>query len=181
MNISFARHGETAWNAEGRLMGSRFDEVLSEKGHSQAQELARAVRTDFEVLIATPLKRALQTAEYVKVLYKLPLEIYPEFSEFDAGLVSGMKFENLDAFTQGKLTLEKIQKGQVMGFEEFGGESTEDVTKRVLKGLERLKNSYAGKKVLVVTHVGILRILYRIAGKNVPDNIPNASVVELEL
>jgi len=181
MLISFARHGQTNWNVEGKLMGSRFDEPLNEEGHRQAQELSRAARTDFEVLIASPLKRAQQTAEYIKAIYGIPIEIYEEFREFDAGLLSGMKFDNIAEFTGGKLSKEKIQDGPGVGFEEFGGESVEAVRERVLKGIARIKSEHADKRVLVVTHIGVLRILYRLAGREISGRIQNASVIELDL
>ena len=61
----FLRHGETLWNAEGRLCG-RTDVALSDTGRQQAQLLARRVqRILIDVLYASPLKRALETARII--------------------------------------------------------------------------------------------------------------------
>ena len=62
MKLYIARHGETAWNAENRVSG-RTDVPLTERGLQQAQELAKnAMGKGIEVIIASPLLRARQSA-----------------------------------------------------------------------------------------------------------------------
>ncbi len=181
MNIFFARHGETAMNAEKRMMGSRFDDGLNDEGDRQALELARSLEKDFQVLVSSPLKRALQTAEYIQKILNVPIEVFDEFKEFDGGLLSGMKWDKISELTGGKLSLEKIRSVHEFDFSEFGGESIETLRSRLGAGLDRLKNLHAGKKVLVVTHAGILRALYKRADKPLAERFGNASIVELEL
>ena len=63
MRLLLARHGETAWNAEGRYQGQE-DIPLSPVGEAQARALGvrlREVRIDRAV--ASPLARASRTAE----------------------------------------------------------------------------------------------------------------------
>ncbi|UHQ18164.1 histidine phosphatase family protein [Lysobacter sp. KIS68-7] len=63
MKILLARHGETAWNAEGRYQGQE-DIPLSEVGESQARALGERLRhVHIDKAVASPLKRALRTAE----------------------------------------------------------------------------------------------------------------------
>jgi probable phosphoglycerate mutase len=63
MRILLARHGETAWNAEGRYQGQE-DIPLSPTGESQARALGQRLRgVRIERAIASPLCRALRTAE----------------------------------------------------------------------------------------------------------------------
>jgi probable phosphoglycerate mutase len=63
MRILLARHGETAWNAEGRYQGQE-DIALSPVGEEQARALGERLRdVRIDRAVASPLKRALRTAE----------------------------------------------------------------------------------------------------------------------
>ena len=63
MRILLARHGETAWNAEGRYQGQE-DIALSPVGEAQARSLGERLRhVHIDRAVASPLQRALRTAE----------------------------------------------------------------------------------------------------------------------
>ena len=63
MRILLARHGETAWNAEGRYQGQE-DIPLSAVGEAQARALGERLRhVHIDRAVASPLQRALRTAE----------------------------------------------------------------------------------------------------------------------
>ena len=63
MKILLARHGETAWNAEGRYQGQE-DIALSPVGEAQARALGERLRdVRIDRAVASPLKRAFRTAE----------------------------------------------------------------------------------------------------------------------
>jgi phosphoserine phosphatase len=63
MKLILARHGETTWNAEGRYQGQE-DIPLSEVGEAQARALGERLRhVHIDRAVASPLKRALRTAE----------------------------------------------------------------------------------------------------------------------
>lgn len=80
MNILLVRHGETAWNREGRYQG-RTDIPLSPDGESQVAALgARLARVPIAVAVSSPLTRARRTAEVVLGARGTPLDL-------DAGLV----------------------------------------------------------------------------------------------
>lgn len=162
-------------------MGARFDESLNEEGHRQAQELARGLEKDFNVLISSPLKRAQETAGYISALSGLPINVWPEFIERDGGLLSGMKWENIKEYTLGELTLQKLQATYEIDFSEHGGESKEAVRARLTKGIQRVRDEYGGSKVLIVTHAGVLRVICSLFGKVLPTTIGNTSVHEFEI
>ena len=62
-SILLARHGETAWNAEGRYQGQE-DIPLSPVGEAQARALGERLRdVHIDRAVASPLTRALRTAE----------------------------------------------------------------------------------------------------------------------
>jgi probable phosphoglycerate mutase len=80
MNILLVRHGETAWNREGRYQG-RTDIPLSEHGQAQVQRLGDRLRNvPIAAAIASPLSRAKTTAEAILAGRSLTLEL-------DAGLL----------------------------------------------------------------------------------------------
>ncbi|HET6434120.1 MAG TPA: histidine phosphatase family protein [Xanthomonadaceae bacterium] len=63
MRILLARHGETAWNAEGRYQG-QTDIPLSATGEAQARALGERLRdVRIDRAVASPLARARRTAE----------------------------------------------------------------------------------------------------------------------
>ncbi len=65
MKIVLARHGETDWNRNGRLMGRR-DVVLNEHGREQAKDLREKLSNmNFDCCFSSPLTRARETAEIV--------------------------------------------------------------------------------------------------------------------
>ncbi|MCZ8310600.1 MAG: histidine phosphatase family protein [Magnetospirillum sp.] len=75
----FLRHGETDWNRQGLLQGSR-DIPLNDTGLAQAQSAASALRNvEIATIVASPLLRARRTAEIVaasrglEIVYELGL------------------------------------------------------------------------------------------------------------
>ena len=64
--VVLVRHGQSTWNAEGRIQGSTDHSVLTEKGKEQARVSGEMLAQDrFDTLIHSPLARAAETAEIV--------------------------------------------------------------------------------------------------------------------
>jgi broad specificity phosphatase PhoE len=85
MNLLLVRHGETAWNREGRYQG-RTDIPLSEVGQAQVQALAaRLAHLPIRVAMASPLARARDTATAILVGRTTSLELVPELAEISHG------------------------------------------------------------------------------------------------
>lgn len=79
------RHGQTDWNVEGRYQG-QADPPLNANGIEQAEALARLLMdTAIEVLYSSPLKRALQTAEILSRILKVPVIRDPRLMEINQG------------------------------------------------------------------------------------------------
>src|SRR3970040_791336 len=88
--ICMVRHGETAWNAEGRVQG-QTDVPLSAVGEAQARALRAALAGErFAALYASDLSRVRQTAPPVAALLGLPVRLEPRLRERPYG-----KFETL--------------------------------------------------------------------------------------
>ena len=67
-----ARHGQTTWNAQNKVCGIS-DVDLTEKGIEQAKELAKKIKEiDIHIIITSPLKRTMQTAEIISIPSYIP-------------------------------------------------------------------------------------------------------------
>jgi broad specificity phosphatase PhoE len=137
--LLLVRHGETDWNADGRLQG-HTDRPLSDHGRRQAQKLAEELEgEEIEAIYSSDLARARETAEIVGRRIGLPVELDPDLREKDWGTWEG---------------LTSIERDRV----EFVGESTEAHQERILGALGRISKRHPGDgRVLVVTHGGSMR------------------------
>ena len=137
--LLLVRHGETDWNAEGRLQG-QTDRPLSDYGRRQARQLAEELESEeLEAIYSSDLARARETAEIVRERLGLPVVLDPDLREKDWGTWEG---------------LTSVERDRV----EFVGESTEAHRDRMLRSLRRISESHPGDgQVLVVTHGGSMR------------------------
>ena len=93
--IVLIRHGETAWNAERRLQG-HLDIDLNDEGRRQAQALANALAQErFDVLAASDLARAAQTAKALGDVLNLPLYIDGRLRERCYGGFEGLLYSEI--------------------------------------------------------------------------------------
>jgi probable phosphoglycerate mutase len=93
--VVLLRHGRTAWNAQRRFQG-QADPPLDEVGRAQAYEVATliaALRPD--LLVSSDSARAVQTAEIVGEVAKLPVHLEPRFRERDLGHWQGLTREDV--------------------------------------------------------------------------------------
>ena len=147
MKLYVARHGETQWNALNKICG-RTDIPLTERGLQQAQCLASNMAAkQLNVIIASPMIRAQQTAAAVSEVTGIPVLTEERLIEQDFG-----EFEGLDRSTPAYLA----NKRQ-FAYRYPGGESQLDVAYRVYGLIEELKEKYPDKNVLLVCHGGVCR------------------------
>ena len=137
--LLLVRHGETDWNADGRLQG-QTDRPLTDFGRRQAQQLAEQLADEgLEAIYSSDLSRARETAEIVGRRLGLAVALDPALREKDWGTWEG---------------LTAVERDRV----EFVGESTEAHQERILGALRRIAERHPGDgRVLVVTHGGSMR------------------------
>jgi broad specificity phosphatase PhoE len=93
--VQLVRHGETAYNAEGRFLGTT-DVALSERGRAQAQAAAAFLAgRPVSAVHTSPLLRARQTAGPIALAHGLALEEHPELAELHHGELEGLPFAEL--------------------------------------------------------------------------------------
>lgn len=150
--VLLVRHGESIWNAEGRWQGAA-DPPLSEVGRAQAAELAALVKKeDIDLIVASDLCRAIETAEIVAAVigHEPAIVIEPRLRERDVGEISGLTRAEIEERFPG--LLEKWRTGELTQMP--GGE--DDITPRVSAGLQAVADALDGSVVLVVTHGGVI-------------------------
>lgn len=89
MTIVFARHGQTAPNRDGLVLG-RADPELTDEGRGQAELLAAALSTEpVAKILTSPLVRARQTAEAISAACGVPVAVDERLVEIDWGTWEG--------------------------------------------------------------------------------------------
>ncbi|MFI1220949.1 MULTISPECIES: bifunctional RNase H/acid phosphatase [unclassified Streptomyces] len=157
------RHGETALTPEKRFSGSGgTDPELSATGRGQAERAAEhfAALGAVQEIVSSPLRRCRQTAAAVADRLGLEVRIDEGLRETDFGGWEGLTFGEVrerygDDLTAWLASPDTEPTG--------GGESFAEVAERVAAARDRIVARYAGRTVLLVTHVTPIKTLVRLA------------------
>ncbi|SFG22293.1 histidine phosphatase family protein [Sporolactobacillus nakayamae] len=147
--ICLVRHGETDWNAIGKLQG-REDIPLNERGRQQAEMVGEFLESSkFSAVVTSPLLRAKQTAEIVNnYIGNLPLIENADFIEKAYGKASGMTIPERD---------EQFPDGNIPDMEPI-----DFVKKRVVHGLSTMRACFPNQTILLVAHGGLINVILAI-------------------
>ncbi|MFF4378846.1 bifunctional RNase H/acid phosphatase [Kitasatospora sp. NPDC001547] len=165
------RHGETPLTPEKRFSGSGgTDPELSDKGRWQAERAAEALaaRGSVQAVVASPMRRTRQTAETVAARLGLEVRYEDGLREVDFGDWEGLTFAEVRERYPDDLT---AWLGSAKARPTGGGESFTALTHRVGVARDKILARYAGKTVLVVSHVSPIKTLVRLALGAPPDSM----------
>lgn len=141
----FVRHGETDWNREGRLQGTR-DIPLNDQGRHQAQRLADAWDDAADVIVSSPLSRARQTAEILGARLGLALHgTDARLMERGYGACEGLTIAERK---------ERYPDLVVPGMEAHGS-----IVARASSFLDSATAEHPGRTIVVVSHGGFINAL----------------------
>lgn len=155
LRLYFMRHGETVWNTERRYQGMT-DIELSEEGLRQAECAAKRFKNiKIDKIYASPLKRAMKTAEKIAVEKGLEIISEDDFREIHFGEWEGKTVPELTE-KYGESYTNFIREPHKYGFPGEG--SVENVINRIKPGIDRLIAEEKGN-VLIVSHGGIIRLM----------------------
>jgi broad specificity phosphatase PhoE len=158
--IHLARHGQTAYNAEGRFQG-HLPVPLNETGRAQAEALAEVVAgIEVRTLVCSPLLRARETAAVVAARIGLEPEEDARFAETDTGDWTDRSFAEISAEDPDGFRRYQISDPT---FRYPGGESFAEQSDRVQAGLADLRARTADLPALVVCHRGCIRLALAVA------------------
>ncbi len=175
--LVLVRHGATSHTADKRFSGglASSNPGLTDEGRAQVREVAdwlAPLAEAVEVVVASPVRRTRESAEIVAERLGLVVVEEPGFAEMEFGVWDGLTFTEVGEKWPDELS---AWMGSV-DVAPQGGESFSEVRGRVLAGLRRLLTAYAGKTVIVVSHVTPIKTLVSHAV-----DAPLASVFRMEL
>lgn len=146
MKLYFVRHGQTDWNIQNRLQGSA-DIPLNNTGIQQAHILADKLSTTcIDVIISSPLKRALDTARIINKDRNTELFTDIALLERNFGCLEGIRGDKYD---------KNIFWDYTKNYRYKDVEPVQDFFYRVHAYLETLLETYKDKSILLVSHNGV--------------------------
>ncbi len=159
IKLVFVRHGQSEKNILKVKSSTRDRHPLTEKGKIQAKNTAQKLSTQggFDVIISSPVLRARQTAEIISEYLHVPIVFDDLISEYDYGNWNDLTEQEMLERHEDYLEYKKHERGTQEHFDfKLGGtESRADVVERAKKFLEKIKEEYSGKNLIVVSHGGI--------------------------
>jgi probable phosphoglycerate mutase len=174
--LYLARHGETEWNAIGRLQGAT-DVPLDGSGRAQAQVLGESLRGEGIVSVTTSdLSRARQTGEIAGAALGLgaPPVVDAELRERSFGIFEGLTRDQLEANHA-----EAWSAWRATGLVPPGGEPQADIVARMKRAITRCFER--GGPMLIVSHGAAMRLLLNELTTEVILPIANGAVYRLDL
>jgi uncharacterized phosphatase len=165
--LALVRHGETDWNSAGRLQG-RTDIPLNDLGRRQANDAGAALAAqDWDLLVSSPLRRAVETAEIIgshvglDLSFTVPDLIERDFRGAEGSVLLGMEREDID-----KLLLVS--------------ESEAEVAARSVEALQQLVRENAGRRIIAVAHGTLIRVTMGLLRGEPHAHVLNCETIELE-
>lgn len=152
LRLDLLRHGETELG--GGLRGS-LDDALTEKGWAQMRA-AVVAGGPWDRLISSPLQRCARFAAELGEQLNLPVQLDKDLQELHFGAWEGQSAAALmetDAEALGLFWADPYS------FTPPQGEPVSDFAARVLGAIARLHQAYAGERVLLISHGGVMRLL----------------------
>ena len=152
------RHGETEWNAAGRIQG-RADVPLSERGRLQMRLLAgRLAGREFSAVYASDLSRAVESARVIVGEAGSPVRTDADLREFCYGEWEGLTLEEVKA-RHGDTFAERLGRDE-NAFAAPSGEDSTEVLRRVRRFYAKTVAEHSDSEdLLVVAHGGSIRAL----------------------
>lgn len=154
--IYLIRHGETELNKLGVLLG-HTDNELNELGIKQAKSLSIAFKEiELDVIISSPLKRALETANSIAKEKNLGIIIAEDLKEINFGIWEGKSYKQI--IRSSPKEWEKRGENWI-DFSPVNGEMFNSFYSRVSNAIKDISKSYKGQKIAIITHDGVMKVI----------------------
>jgi probable phosphoglycerate mutase len=156
--LTFVRHGETDFNREQRFQG-QIDVPLNDTGQAQARRLADALAGErFDLIVSSDLARARQTAWPLAQRQATRALAQTDWREQRFGVLEGLSAAEVKA-RHPQLWAQWLRYDADDRLPD--GESVREFHTRVLGAVQALVRAHEGRRLLVVTHGGVLDMLWR--------------------
>ncbi len=158
MILYLMRHGQTDWNATGKLQG-RTDTQLNEIGAAQVHEASlKLIGEQIETIYASDLKRAKKSADIASNVLDLPVHYTKRLREMSFGKAEGMTKNDIQAvFPYIYQAFNDVKNPDRYDICYPGGETIGEVQQRFMKLVNKLFEE-GRERVLLVTHGMLIRI-----------------------
>ena len=158
--LLFIRHGETDWNRQQRFQG-HIDVPLNAAGHAQAARLGRRLADDpHDALFSSDLLRARETAAPLAAAWGQQPTLVPGLREQSFGVLEGL---DVPTIQERHADLWPLWLEHRADFALPGGESLRQFHARVMDAVRQLAADAPGRRLAIVTHGGVLDMLWRTA------------------
>jgi probable phosphoglycerate mutase len=177
LTLLLVRHGQSEWNAAGRMQGQTSHPRLTELGHRQAAAAARELAAARPgALVSSDLRRAVETAEHCARATGLELRTTPALREQSYGVLEGRPSRELWDVVDWADPHWAAQDG----------ESLAQLHTRVARYLDELCADPPAALVALVTHGDTIRAVQAVVAGAGPEAMPavtphNGTVTRLEL
>jgi probable phosphoglycerate mutase len=176
LTVLLVRHGQSEWNAEGRMQGQTPHVPLTALGHRQAAQAARqlvALRPG--AIVSSDLRRAVETAEHCVRATGVHMTVSPALREQAYGVLEGRpsrELWDLADWTDPHWSAE-------------GGESLAQLHERVADYMDQLRERPPAQVVALITHGDTIRAAQAVAAGLGPEAMPsitphNGTITTLE-
>ena len=158
--LILVRHGVTAHTVEKRFSGglASANPGLSDEGRDQVRATAEwlsPLADSVDAVIASPVRRTLESAEIVAEILGHEVEVEPAFAEMEFGTWDGLTFAEVAEKHPDDLEAWLGSLDVAPG----GGETFRQVEERVRAGLDRVLADRGGRTTVVVSHVTPIKTL----------------------
>lgn len=155
--LYLTRHGEAAWNAQGRIMG-QLDAPLTEAGTQQALWLRdRLKEQKFAAIYASSSQRTLTTAEIIRATRELPVVADDRLREIYLGNWEGMTTKEIEQQFPEELFAYRHAPERYIASN--GGETFTQVKERIMPCIKELIARHRGEEILIVSHSVALKVV----------------------
>ena len=151
------RHGETKWNADGRVQG-HTDIGLSDRGAQQSRLVAaRLAELTIDAAYSSDLRRSAETARKILGERTVKLQTTPRLREYNKGVFEGLTVEETRE-RYPELHAASVVKD--LDFAPPGGESIRQTSVRIASLVAEIRERHPDDTVLIVGHGGALRAVF---------------------
>lgn len=154
MELLVIRHAEPVRITTEEGGGVPVDPGLTDRGHDQADRLARWLAVEgVDHVVSSPLRRATETATPLAAALGLEIEIDAQLCEYDANADHYIPIEELRANQDDRW--HAMVEGR---WQDFGGEPPDEFRARIVPCLERVIDAHPGERVAAVCHGGVVNV-----------------------
>ena len=154
--LYLVRHGELVTSKEWRYVG-QMDVELNDSGKQQIQNLSSRLSSEqIEMIFSSDLTRTIESAEIIGNKLEIINEPISELREINLGVWEGLTLEEIEESFPEDLVK---RSEDIKDFRIINGESFSDVKKRVIPKLKDIIEGNVSKRILVIAHGGVNRII----------------------